>query len=175
MSRALSWAQSFIVGYCNQPFDLVTDDVVYLDPKPYRQALLPYVPVVSVSSVEGLLPPSSGANALAWTNLPNYRFVANTGLIYDTTGEPGTNWSYGPSWPWVAGGLRVTYTHGYSVVPQGLIDVGCRVAQQYLENPAITIHRRTGDMEARFSGSKGIVVSELDQRVLDRYTDIGIA
>lgn len=175
--RALTWAQSFVESYCDQIFDLVTNDVVFLDPKPYRAALLPQVPVVSVSDVQALLPPQTPIQVgLVWTELTNYRFVALTGLIYDTSGEPNTAWTVGiNTWPWVAGGLQVTYDHGYVTIPQPLIDVACRFAAQYLENPASVLQRRVGEVEERFSGSAGLVINALDQRILDRYTDIGIA
>lgn len=164
-----------VESYCNQTFDLVTNDTVIVDPVRYRQALLPYVPVVSVSLVQGLLPPQTGGGGLTWTTLTNYRWVAETGRIYDTTGEPGVTWDLGSSWPWLPASLQVTYDHGYSVIPQPLIDVACRLAQEYLENPAQLMQRRTGDTESRYAGSKGVVFSELDLIILGRYVDIGIA
>ena len=172
-TRALSWAQSFIESYCDQQFDLVENDTVFLDPKRHRQALLPQVPVVSVSEVQGLLP--SQAGGMTWTTLTNYAVVLETGLIYDTTGEPATTWRLGYSWPWLPGSLQVTYDHGYESVPQPLVDVACRLAQQYLENPTGQLQRRTGDIEDRFGGSQGVVVNELDRLILDRYTWIRIA
>jgi hypothetical protein len=42
----------------------------------------------------------------------------------------------GFSWPWLAASLQVTFSHGFEEIPQGLINVACRFAQQYLENPA---------------------------------------
>lgn len=175
ITRALTWAQSFIEVYCDQSFDLVPDDPVLLDPKPYRSALLPYIPVVSISKVEGLLPPATGPSGYVWTELTNYTFAADTGLIYDTTGEPGVPFNSGPSWPWVPSGLRVTYTHGYAAAPQAVVDVACRLAQQYLENPASVMQRRVGDVENRFTGSKGSVVNEYDSIILGRYMNVGIA
>lgn len=172
-TRALTWAQSFVESYTDQIFDLVETDTVYLDPKPYRQALLPQLPVVSVDSVEALLPAQTGG--MAWTTLTNYAVVNETGLIYDTTGEPGTPWNFGPSWPRLPASLKVTYDHGYASVPQPLVDVACRLAQQYLENPSGQLQRRTGDIEDRFGGSQGVVVNELDRMILDRYTWVRFA
>lgn len=174
--RSMSWAQSMVTSYCGQDFDLITGTVAQLDPKPYRCALLDQVPVVNVSLVEGLLPPvASTGSGLQWTTLTNYRWVGETGLIYDTSGEPNATFSVGCQWPWVPGGLRVTYDHGYALIPQPLIDVACRLANQYLDNPAGLLQRRVGEVEARFAGSAGMVINELDKRVLDRYSDIGIA
>lgn len=175
ITRALTWAQSFIEAYCDQSFDLNADVEVLIDPKPYRSALLPYVPVVSISKVEGLLPPAISPSGYVWTELTNYTFAPDTGLIYDTTGEPGVSFGVNPSWPWVPRGLRVTYTHGYETAPQAVVDVACRLAQQYLENPASVMQRRVGDVENRFSGSKGSVVNEYDSIILGRYMNVGIA
>jgi hypothetical protein len=176
VAQALSLAQSAVVNYCNQTFDLITSDVVYLDPKPRRTALLPQVPVANIDSVMGLLPPSSSTESgLTWTTLTNYRFVSDTGLLYDTTGEPGVIWPIGPSWPWLPGSLQVTYDHGWSTVPQDVVNVACGLAQQYLENPVWQLQRRVGDIEDRFAGSIGVVIPDMAKRILDRYTDIGIA
>lgn len=171
VTRALSFAQSEVQGYCNrESFDLVTNEVVHIDPAPYRKALLPSVPVATVSLLRGLLPDPTGASTgFTWVTLTNYRFVAETGLIYDTSGEIGTSSWLGPTWPWLPGSLEVTYDHGYATIPQGLVDVACRFAQQYLENPALMMQRRVGEQEGRYAGSVGVVITELDKRILDRY------
>lgn len=179
ITQALSWAQTFVEEYCNRGengFDAVTDDVAFIDPAPYRQALLPIIPVTGVSLVQALLPSTGGG--LAWTTLTNYRFVSETGLIYDTTGEPGTSANFGPSWPRLPGSLQVTYDHGYPTVPKGLINAACRFAQQYLENPALLLQREVGSFNERYAGNSGgvgIVIDAFDVRILDRYTLIGIA
>lgn len=174
VTQGLSWAQSLVESYCNRTFDEVTDDVVFVDPY-YGKALLPGTPVVSVSSVQGYLPsPTSGG--MAWTALTNFKYASDTGLIYDTTGLPGTVWtSCTPSWPWLPGSLQVTYTHGYEVVPQPVVDVAVRLAQQYVTNPTQLVQFRTGSVEYRYSGAAGALVSEMDARVLDRYSVVSIA
>jgi hypothetical protein len=175
VTRALTWAGSFIEAYTDQSFDVVTGHISYLDPKPYRQALITHVPILDIDTVEGLLPSTTTPGPYAWTELTNYAYVEDTGLIYDTTGEPGVTMSLGPSWPWVKGGLRVTYDYGYETAPQAVVDVACRLAQQYLENPASVMQRRVGDTEYRYSGSKGTVLSDYDATILSRYLNIGIA
>lgn len=179
-TQALAWAQAFVEGYCNRSFDLVTGDIAFIDPKPYRQALLPAIPVANVSNVQALLPDTTGTGGLTWTALTNYRFVADTGLLYDTTGEPGTGASFScaPSWPWLPGSLQVTYDHGYSTVPTALINVAIRFAQQYLENPALLLQREVGAFNERYAGNTGgvgIVINEFDKLIMDRYTLISIA
>jgi hypothetical protein len=174
-TQALSWAQTFVEGYCNRTFDSTTV-TQFLDPHPYRQAQLPDTPVTAVNTVQGLLPSMTGGG-MTWTTLTNYAFVADTGLIYDTTGEPGVSWAGGPSWPRLPGGLQVNYTFGWTSVPQGLINVACRFAQQYLENPALLLQRQVGSFNERYAGNTGgvgIVINELDKMIMDRYVKITI-
>lgn len=182
VTQALLWAESFITSYCNRPengFDLVTGQTAFIDPKPYRTALLPQIPVVNVSSVQGLLPSqTSTPSGLVWTTLTNFRFVSETGLLYDTTGEPGVTWTLGPSWPTLPGSLQVMFDHGYATVPGSLINCAVRFAQQYLENPALLLQRNVGSFSERYAGntgSVGIVIDAFDQRIMDRYTLISIA
>ena len=175
-TRALTWAQSFVTSFCDETFDLVVDDVVFLNPARYRTALLPQVPVVSVSSVLGYMPTQNSAGGgMAWVQLQNYNFVAATGLLYDTTGEPGVyGYNLGPTWPTLPGSLQVTYTHGYPVVPQPVVDVACRLAQQYLENPTLELERRVGDVADRYAGTAGICLNEMDKVILGRYTRVTV-
>lgn len=188
ITQALSWAQTFVEEYCNRGengFDLVTGDIVLLDPKrnplrgglPHRSALLPQIPVANISLVEAWLQSSTGA--MAWTTITNYGFTSDTGLIYDTTGEPGiTASTFGPTWPWLPQSLRVTYDHGYSTVPSALINAACRFAQQYLENPALMLQRGVGQLNDRFAGNTGgvgIVINVFDERIMDRYTLVSVA
>lgn len=170
---ALSWATSFITGYCNRDFDLVTGDTVVVTPQS-GSAQLPDYPVLAVSAVAGYLPDPLGSG-MTWVTLTNFAFVPDTGLIYDTTGLPGTTWTTGYSWPWLPGSLRVTFDHGYSTVPQPLVDVCARLAQQYLENPVGLMQRRVGDEEARFSGSAGVKLNDFDRVILDQYSNVGVA
>lgn len=180
VTQALSWAQSFVEDYCNRGpngFDLITSDIVLCDPQPYGRAMLPHLPVVNIETVEGYLP-STTNDSMVWTTLTNYSYDSGTGRIWDTTGLPGTSANFGWTWPWLPQGLRVTYDHGYATIPNDLIGCACRFAQQYLENPTLTLQRSVGQVNDRFAGNTGgvgIVINVFDQRIMDRYTFISIA
>jgi hypothetical protein len=274
VSRALTWAQSFVEQYCDRTFDLTTGYVDVVDPKPYRSARLTNRPVTNVQAVYALLPPQAGSwptvtqtvsasggtlasggcywvvtavsaggesvasnevsynltgstssnvlawgavagassynvyrgrsagsentlvanvtattytdtgaagvlrvptTGLVWTQVFNYTFIADTGVIYDTSGLTG-NYSTGiTTWPNSKGGLKVIYDFGYDIVPQPLIDSSCRLAQQYLENPTLQVSRSIGDINGRFSGSGGIQLNPMDKEILGRFADIGIS
>lgn len=172
VERALDWASSVIEGYTGRNFDLVTGDTVLVDPH-FGSAMLPCYPVVAVTEVSAWMP-ATDAGGMAWKTLTNYAYVPETGLLYNTTGLPGTNWQLGPSWPWLPGSLRVTYDHGYAEIPSALRDVCVRLAQQYLENPALAMNTRVGEVEARYAGSSGSVFTHQDRTILDRFTDVGV-
>jgi hypothetical protein len=171
VTEALSWAQSFVESYCNRTFDLVTDDVVVIDPYSHS-AMLPSVPVVEVTLVEGYIP---GDGGMAWTELTNFFVKNDTGLLYDTTGLPGTIWPGCYSWPWLPGSLRVTYTHGYDPIPNAVLDAAVRLATQWLENKGLRVQLKVGDIEERFNGSSGVTLNAMDQGILDQYSIVSIA
>jgi hypothetical protein len=180
VTQALSWAESFVTEYCNRGengFDVTTGAVAFIDPMPHGRALIPNIPVTNVESVQALLP-STTSDAMVWTTLTNWAFVGDTGLLYNTTGEPGTTWSLGPQWPWLPGSLQVTFDYGYSTVPQALINAAARFAQQYLENPALLLQREVGSFSERYAGNSGgvgIVIDAFDERIMDRYTLVSVA
>lgn len=171
VAAALSWAETEVTEYCNRSFDLVTGAVDILDPA-VGSAILNHVPVVNITLVEGYLPVTNG---MQWTTLTNYLVKKDTGLIFDSTGLPGTPWMGGRSWPWLPASLRVTYDHGYDPVPRALIDVAMRLGRQYLENPELQVQLRVGDIEQRFSGAAGVTVNDMDKRILDRFTIVSVA
>lgn len=172
VTQALSWAESFITEYCDRTFDLVTGDIELVDPIS-GTGLLKHLPIVQVTLVEGLLPTSEG---MTWTTLTNYGLVKATGLVYNTTGLPGTTWTINTcgTWPTLPEGLRVTYDHGFQTIPKQLVDVGVRLTAQAIANPSLMVQKKVGDVEARFSGSAGVLLNQLDKSILDRYAMPGI-
>lgn len=169
IAQTLSWAQSMVETYCNRNFDLVTE-IRTVDPS-HGRGLLPNAPVTAVTLVEGWLP-DGVTGGMTWTTLVNYAYESDTGLIYDTTGLPGTVWtSMGFSWPWLPESLRVTYSHGFATIPQPIIDVSVRLALQSLANPNQLIEGRVGQVEFR----RGAAISDMDAMILDRFSVVSIA
>jgi hypothetical protein len=168
VTQSLSWAQSMVETYCNRTFD-AESSVRTVDPANGR-ALLPDTPVTAVTLVEGWLP--DGVTGMSWKTLVNYAYNSDTGLIYDTTGLPGTVWTnLGFSWPWLPESLRVTYSHGFATVPQPLIDVAVRLVLQNLDNPYQYLEERVGQVEFRREGA----FSAMDAQILDRFSEVTIA
>lgn len=146
VEAALSWASGAVEAYCERDFTYKANDVVLVDPFPARRsAQLPNPPVTAVTLVEGYMRNINGA--MSWQTLTNYRWTAD-GLLYDTTGEPGTDVSALPSWPSAPKSLRVTYTHGFVDPPQPVVDAVLKAAAAYLSNPFANTRRRVGEVES---------------------------
>lgn len=165
VAAALSWASSAVEAYCERDFSYKADDVVLVDPFPVkRSAQLPNPPVVGVSMVEGWM--RSELGSMAWRELTNFAWTAD-GLLWDTTGQPGTDVSALPSWPSAPKSLRVTYTHGFSDPPQDLVEAVVKAAGNYLANPFNMVQRRTGEVMAQWSDRGGQPL--LDDTLLAKY------
>lgn len=171
VDAALSWAGNAVEAYCERDFSYKADDVVLVDPFPVRRsAQLPNPPVVSVSTVEAYMRDANGQ--MAWQELVNWAWTAE-GLLYDTTGQPGTQISEVPSWPALPKSLRVTYTHGFNDVPQDLIDAVVKAAANYLANPFNMIQRRAGDVSYQWSDRN--MHPLLDDTLLAKYRLITVS
>lgn len=171
ITAALSWASGAVEAYCERDFAYKADDVVLVDPFPVRRsAQLPNPPVVAVKSVEAWMRNATGS--MSWQALTNYRWTVD-GLLYDTTGEPGTDVSALPSWPTAPRGLRVTYTHGFVEIPQPVIDATIKAAAGYLANPFGNTRRRVGEVESAWSETL-VQQGLIDQTLLAPYRLITI-
>lgn len=168
VTAALAWSSGVVEAYCERDFTYRADDVVLVDPFPARRsAQLPNPPVTAVSLVEGYMRAENGA--MAWQTLTNWAWTAE-GLLYDTTGQPGTDMSQVPSWPSAAKSLRVTYTHGFQTVPADLVAAVTKIAAGYLANPANVLSRKVGDVEMSWSNAllQGAGAG-LDEALLGKY------
>lgn len=173
VTAALSWAAGAVEAYCERDFSYRANDVVLIDPFPVRRsAQLPNPPIHSVSTVEAYMRDSTGS--MSWQTLVNWAWTAE-GLLYDTTGTPGTQISEVPSWPAAPKSLRVTYTHGFMDTPQPVIDAVIKAAANYLTNPMNMTSRKVGDVEMGWSVSmmQGAGTG-LDENLLGKYRLISV-
>lgn len=171
VTAALSWAASAVEAYCERSFSYVANDVVLIDPFPVRRsAQLPNPPIHSVSQVEAYMRDANGTTS--WQPLVNWAWTAD-GLLYDTTGQPGTQITEVPSWPALPKSLRVTYTHGFMDAPQAVVNAVIKAAGAYLANPFANTRRRVGDVESDWAVS--LLQSSVDEVVLAPYRLISVA
>ena len=112
-------ASALIRGHCGgQVFTLVEDDVVNLRTAGNR-IRLPQRPVVTVTQVTQVA-------QVGGTVLPVSAWVWD-GLDLVTL-DPG----------WAAETMQVTYSHGFPVVPDGLVAVACKMVNRVLTSPSKT-------------------------------------
>ena len=163
IAEAADAASAVVRGYCKQPFSLVTDDVAVVTTGGWY-ATLPAMPVVAVSKVEVKNINLDGS--VSWLEITAYDYAPN-GTLYPTLVQAN-------SWPLdeLPGGLRVTYTHGYAVVPDDVITTAARLGARLARNPDISVGYRIGEKDEKFYGASGKGQGDLtayDKYVLDQY------
>lgn len=170
LNAALAWASGEVEAYCERDFTYRNLDVVLVDPFPVnRSAQLPNPPVTLVSQVEGFLRTETGV--MDWQPLTNWAWTAD-GLLYDTTGQPGTDVSALPSWPSAPKSLRVTYSHGFATIPADLKAAVVKAAGNYLANPYNMVQRTVGEVTYRWNDQTGQHL--LDDVLLGKYRLVSV-
>jgi hypothetical protein len=160
------YASQLVRGYCGISFDFVENDTKILDPRADGTVQLPETPVTAVSSVEGWMPGQTGV--WDWQPITWYRWL-DRGLLYNTAYiESHELPTWGPVWPWVPGGLKVVYSHGFAEIPDDIVSVVTRLGAQIAANPRWVQSRKVGEVSTVFSTS-GITLRDEDKAVLDRY------
>lgn len=129
----LDAASDAVRDYLQQQVDYVADDVVVLDPEPDGSVFLPELPVVSVTAVEVL-------SADGWVVADPLTYTVST-----RTGRVTAAHGYLTRWPNTQGSWRVTYTHGFAVVPNSLKTAALGVAARaYVSEVGVDMERLGG-------------------------------
>jgi len=136
----LSVASGMIRRYLEQDITQVVDDVEYVDPVGGGYAFLRQLPVQSVSKVETTLDGATWATV----NPANYTASRRLGIVY---AKPYT----GERWPTDHESWRVTYSHGYLIIPDELKGVACSIAARFYSTPAGIDMERTGQRQVKYS------------------------
>lgn len=151
----LDAASDTVRDYLDQILDVVTDDVVVLDPPRGGVLFLPEMPVAAVSKVETLI-------RGVWTIVDpgSYVVSARTGSIAATLSAGVGRW-----WdaPW-----RVTYTHGFVTVPSSLKGVVLGVAGRAYATEVGVDSERIGGYQVKYAVEK-TGFSPLELATLNRY------
>lgn len=170
-------ASAAVRGYCGQQFDRVLGDVVLIDPRPNGTAQLPEMPVTAVTQVQAWMPDNN--NVWGWQTLsyPGRYGWATRGLLWDATVimppiVPLQSLELpAPTWPSLPASLKVTYDHGYAPIPAEIQAIVTRLAAQFASNPAFLQSRKVGEVGyvyGTFPG--GVMLRDIDRKILDRYT-----
>lgn len=163
LSQALTVASSEIRAYTGQQFD-ATSDVVVVSPQSGGVVFLPQIPVQSVTQVEIFIPdPVTGIQGWAMVD-PSYYRSNSHGTVYLT------QWL--PTWPNGWDTVRVTYSHGYSTIPDELRDLCLSLAARWLDNPYQDSATRAGAVSTDYisRSSKDLTLRDHEKATLSRFT-----
>jgi hypothetical protein len=134
----LEIASGMVVKYLDQQISFQAGDIAELDPASSK-VILPEMPVLGVSLVEYF-------DGTSWvTAAPNtYKVSLRLGTV---TGLGGL----GTRWPADPGSWRVTYDHGYSPVPFGIVGAVLGAAARAYSTPAGIDMERIGGYQVKYT------------------------
>lgn len=134
----LADASAVVRNYTRQDITFVTDDVATLETTPEQWLFLPQRPVISITSVV------AGGATLA----PGLWKLENDAL-FRYYGWASRLYYYGTTQPWnQPDTIVVTYTHGYTSVPEDIVRVVCKLAKTAWINPNGLREWQQGNMRA---------------------------
>lgn len=156
----LTQASEIIRGLARQQIDMVTDDVVILDPIG-SVVLLPELPVVAVTALEV----RDGAD---WSPYPDRWVWSASGTIRAAPSR---------LWPTEPQSVRVTNSHGYDPIPGDLAAVCLTLAVRLAGNPMRLQSQQIGAVRVQFESSRGssALLDDAETRIIDRYSLASVA
>lgn len=175
-STALANASGAIRALVKSELDEVTTTAILLDGNASGSSTLvlpPPYPVTAVSSVEVL-----GTDNTTWTLLgyqTDYAWTAE-GILErimvasDIVNVPIRNWPARPQ------AIRVSYTHGFGTIPDGLVSICLSSAARQFTNPTGIIQERVESYMVRYApNTHGIDFTPAEERVLGYYREVTVA
>lgn len=166
----VSMASDIVRGYIDQVVTRVVDDVELVTPH-NGWITLKQRPVLSVSKLERNEYATDNWTEIPveeyWTDIEGGRIrAAGTGNYY---GYP--YWAHG--WPTHERSFRVTYTHGWEVIPDGLAGATALLAARLYNTPPGILNERNGQRGATFQAEQ--LLSPLERLALGPYRDARIS
>lgn len=152
-------ASAYVRNYTRQTITAVTGDVAVLESTTEQWLWLPQRPVAAVTSVSiG----SAVVSPVYWVQQGDglYRFYGWQGRFYGST----STWNQPDT-------IAVTYDHGFTVVPDDIVAVVCKIAKASWVNPQGLQRWRQGETEVALSAATVAegCLNDDDKRVLDFY------
>lgn len=173
----LTLVSDTIRAYLNQAVDLVENDVVILDPNRDGSELLvlPQWPVLAVDLVEVLQPDGTwlaqDPATWTWTSEGLLRRIASpviSGYPY-----PGQFPTFA-AWPVNPRSVRITYDHGYAVIPDSLRMVCMSAASRIWANPTGVVSESIESYSVRYDSNRasGVHFSPIELVTLGRFASV---
>ena len=161
----LDIASGMVRDFLQQQLDAVTADVALLDPVNGSNGvliLLPELPVTAVTLVETF-------DGTVWTTADPLTYSVSKRLgIISVLPYTGVQWPYLPE-TW-----RVTYSHGYTVIPMTIVGKVVGVAARAYASPAGVDMERIGGYQVKYSMETGGFTPS-EEKALARYVNPRIA
>lgn len=137
----LRLASGKVRDYCGpQLLSYVSDDQVTLTPSERGVAYLPELPVVGLPSAVEV----TTDGGLTWAPMASWTFDLATGKLSDASTWPHRAPTAASSW-------RVTYSHGYQSIPDGIQGVVLDIAARSINTPAGIDLERVGLRQTKYS------------------------
>jgi len=158
----LDIASGMVRDYLQMELDAVVGDVVLLDPINGATVILPEMPVTAVTLLETF-------DGTVWTTADptTYAFSKRLGII---AALPYT----GVTWPYLPETWRVTYDHGFAVIPDTIVGAVIGRAARAYASPAGVDMERIGSYQVKYSLETG-GFTDAEKQGLARYVNPRIA
>jgi hypothetical protein len=159
----LDIASGMVRDHLQLELDASAADVVLLDPVNGFVVFLPELPVTAVTLLETF-------DGTVWTTADptTYSVSTRTGII---TALPWT----GVMWPYLPETWRVTYDHGFAVLPMSILGVVLGVAAREWSNPGEVVDtERIGGYQVKLH-MEANGYTPLEEKALARYVNPRIA
>ena len=162
----LDIASGMVRDFLQAKLDLVTNEVVILDPVNGVYLFLPELPVISVTLLETF---DATLAVPAWVMADPLTYMVSTrmGVI---AAIPNT----GVKWPSAPGTWRVTYTHGFATIPMTIVGTVLGAAARAYSSPAGVDMERIGGYQVKYSMETGGFTPS-EKKALGRYVNPRLA
>jgi hypothetical protein len=158
---AVRLASGRVRDYTNQTLSLVENDVADLRGNWTGRLALPERPVISISEVKVI------AGETEQVYGPAFRSLVGDQLVMVREGAIANASFRGGYWGGPASTVRVTYSHGFAVIPDGIKSIVLALAARQLDNPAGKQQEQLGDYGYRMA--QGLALTKEEMLALDRY------
>lgn len=135
----LRQASAKVRDFTHQFLSRVDDEQIIRTPSERGRVFLPEFPILSVSAVE-----SSTDGGTTWAPIMSWTLDFETGELVDTSRWPHHATRAPSSW-------RITYSHGYDYIPDGVQAVVLDVAARTMETPIGVELERVGMRQTKFA------------------------
>jgi hypothetical protein len=156
----LNIASAMVRDELQQDLDYVVSDVAVLDPINGTTIVLPQMPVTDVTLLEYFDTTQVPAVWVA-ADPTLYTVSLRTGIVQAL---PYT----GTSWPALPASWRVTYSHGFNPIPDGLVGVCLGVAARTYSTPAGAESEKIGGYMVKYA-MQADGFTPLEKSILNRY------